>query len=301
MNDGEAFRDCEHIHAKNFRTFATYGIGYAARDSLFEDCLIGPGTRYGSYGTQRCVFWNTHFYGNQYALYYNSWDCRFINCNFGFDANDNELANQYDMRFYAIHSKFISCKLPSNPTIYQQNIQWQFGIYKFENWGRIADSHRIYHSYANSIKVDADGGGSRPNQRSGGSSAISEVETLSNIGYGVPYANVLSYIEPLGENKIWLQSNSTYNIRYYVQTDYTSLNSSELYLEVWYMGTSLDATISKEQSINSISTRSNQSDWSQYVEISITPLQTGWGRLFVRVNKYEAGKYIWIDPEPEVT
>ena len=140
--------------------------------------------------------------------------------------------------------------------------------------------------------VDADGSGDNPTQRSGGSSRVYKYVSQSNAIY---------IQESIFKHKLHISSTLTKTIRYYIQTDYTNLTSNEIYLEAIYPSSATDSSTSLISSTNSISTRTNQSDWSQYIEVTISPLNTGWIELSFRLGAYESGKKIWIDPQPEVT
>ncbi len=215
----------------------------------------------------------------------------FYNCSFGIDIDGKVITNNYNMQFSVGDYRYYNCKVePSLSGKYRaNNAAYARTYHRWENYNQVEGDHRLYSNFGDAFKIDADGSGDNPTQRGSGNSTIFEVQTesLCDKIYDYQYVAVI-------DQQIYVQADIQRTIRYYIQTDYTNgLSSDAIWLEAHYNTTSI-------QSINSVIIRSNQSDWSQYVEITVNPTQDGWLRIKLIVNDYESGKYIWIDPKPEV-
>jgi hypothetical protein len=99
--------------------------------------------------------------------------------------------------------------------------------------------------------------------------------------------------------RLWAAAGMSKTYRFYVQTDYVTLPSAELKLYGDYLDQGSGGHLATVASIQDIATRANQSDWSQYVEVAVTPAQDGYVNLYLRLMGYESGKKVWVDPKPE--
>jgi len=241
-----------------------------------------------------------NFFNNDYAQAQEIYDNEFRNCSWGYDQFGNERPNIGSDLNFIIHGsgRYINCTSPPGGWKYlNRNVSTYLGYHYFENMDGVIGDHRIYHAVGDVVKVDADGSGDNPTQRSGGGDTIYEVSTLSYCGFRNDVLANTGKIKVI-DHQVWVEP-ATKTFTYYIQSDYTSLPSSDIHLIAEYMG-SVDATVSETQSTESVTTRSNQSDWTQYVSVNLTAEQTGWVRLKLYVAAYESGKYIWIDPTLEV-
>ena len=89
--------------------------------------------------------------------------------------------------------------------------------------------------------------------------------------------------------------------RFYLQTDFAALAKSGLVLYGDYLDQATGGHLATRRATQEITTRANQNDWSQYVEVTINPAQDGYINLYLRLMGYEAGKKVWLDPQPWVT
>lgn len=182
-----------------------------------------------------------------------------------------------------------SCKAPSagtgtgpnaNTTSYSLIVTW-------DDLNKTPGSFKTVRNFGDITKVTFDDSSSRPAQRSGGSPTGLEVVTYS-LCLDSNYVKTLSY-------KIYAPTGSkTY--RFYIQSDYVSLPATEIYLVGTYISNASTNEYSTIQSTQAITTRSNSSDWTQYVDVTINPAAVGFVTLDLYVAGYESGKKIYVDP-----
>jgi hypothetical protein len=219
-------------------------------------------------------------------------NCRLFNCSIGKDVDGEILQSKFIMQFSGGTYEYYDCIVEpgwaEGDGQYRENAgAFAESYHRWENYNQVQGDYRLYANFGSSIKIDADGSGSYPTQRSNGNFTISEIITKSNCGIR------FNDFRPF-QQQIYAQADLPRTIRYYIQSDYTNvLTSDEIWLNVYYDTTNI-------QSTNTVSTRSNQSDWSQYIEVTINPTQDCWVKTEIYVNTYESAKYIWIDPKPEV-
>lgn len=300
--DGTKFVNCQgasnynlrlcsfnNIYAFSTQTYLTISYKCTTTNSHINGVAI-PYNSCADVESRDCYFYNNYYGTGQLNA-----ENLYINCITGKDEDGNTKSNMYDYYFHNFYEHFINCVWPASPNYLYRNLSSYQGIMYHEHFNQTLNDHRAIAAFHNSIKTDADGTGDNPTRRSGGNSTVFEIETLSNL------ESNNSNPTPILENQIWVGAGYTKTFRYYIQTDYVSLPSSEIYLTAEYLGSASNANISDVTSTQSISTRSNQSDWSQYVEVTLTQQQAGWVRLKLHVAGYESGKYIWVDPMVEVS
>jgi hypothetical protein len=288
------------------------GAPYGAVNTRFDNCWIA-GNTFGDRAGANSDFHNCKFIGNTNAMtahaaksrYYDCYfwenyytirtsnDADFYNCVIGFDTDGVERPNVYDLIYNVCRSNFINCKMPTSVVHYGRNSTTGGGFYFFENYNQTLGDHRIYDSWSTVLKIDADGTGDNPTQRNNGNYEIWEMSPLTYCGFNSRNKVILL------EQQIKAPSDLQRTFRYYVQTDFTAgLTSDEIWLFAEYYDT--DTSMVNIQSDEVIAIRSNQSDWSQYVEVTVNPAADTWVRLRLLAGAYESGKLIWVDPKPEV-
>lgn len=167
------------------------------------------------------------------------------------------------------------------------------GRFYCEDLNNVVGTHVIYDCFGKVEKVAADGSGSRPTQRSDGNDYIAEVTAYS-------YCTSLNPLE-IFRHQIYCVAGVTKTIRYYMQTTYTSLTSSKIVLTAEYYDGVSGGSRGITTSTQGVSTRSSQSDWSQYLEVTFTPAYDGFVELILNHMGYESGAYLWVDPLPVVS
>jgi|WetSurMetagenome_2_1015567.scaffolds.fasta_scaffold01970_2 hypothetical protein len=263
------------------------------------------GNYYGVMGLDK----NNKLYGYLYSNYqalsaFNSAD---MYCTFGYDANGVQKLNAVDLSFgyngYGMYPILYNCKLPPSPVFSGRNSGYVKGRAYFEHYKQVVNAHYICDCFGDITKILADGTDTKPTQRLGGNVDISEIVPQSNCGMNIPLNPGFATL-----NIFSIQLGATANIpktyRFYLQTDFTALTKANLVLYAEYLdnnpaGTGHTSTINSSQAGN-FTTRANQSDWSQYVEITVNPGLDGPVKFYLYLTQYEANKKVWVDPLPEV-
>ena len=175
--------------------------------------------------------------------------------------------------------------------ISQRNVAatW-WGAVAFHNYNQTSGDHRVYQNQLSSKVVDADGTGDNPSQRSGGSpTVINLFELQTNIDNDWELGDPIHQIN----HKFYVTGATTF--RYYIQSNFTStLAADEIFVSTHYCG---DKIVSDE----TVAARSGNTDWSQYIELTVSPSVDQMVELRLYLNAYEVGKLIWIDPQVVIT
>ena len=295
-----------HLNIKNTYCYSCNYALYSTGNSIVHNLRSYSGV-YDVYACYNTTISDSY---SGYSLYGDDYNflTKFVNYSKGFDHDDNEIPNQNHWRHSYGNPQYINCKFSPSGIFNdyehsESSISSGISDMRVENFNQIQGDNRVYSTFGYSRNIDADGQSDRPTQRVGGSSRVMEIQTRDWCGDGSAW---ISYPEnnyqpgthtfKAFEHQIWSTANIEKTIRYYIQTDYTfDLTSDMLCLGVTplYVPGSI-------MSDETISTRANQSDWSNYVEVTTTPSEDGWIRLEMIVFTYEENKKIWIDPKPEI-
>lgn len=243
---------------------------------------------------------NSVFKGRIYANnsgIYDGTGFLYQNAQFGFDLAGNQKNNTTDFRG-ANYSNIIlrACKFRSTGPVFTstRNTNGSLNSYCFENLNGVLGDDRVMGSFGDALRVDADGSSGRPQQRSGGGPDVIEITTQSN-------CSLNNYFNQFLKQQIWATAGVSRTYRYYVQTDYDSLPATEIELKAEYINDATNHTEGATVSDEAITTRSGNTDWSQYVEVTVNPSEDGWVRLSMKIMGYEATRKIWIDPVVSIT
>jgi len=191
--------------------------------------------------------------------------------------------------------KYVAPSLGLCVTPVLANVQYPRAIVYMENVNCVEGVNIIVDSLNTTIySVNADGTGDNPNLRTGGNLLIQEITPAVDIGLYGSFTRIKCF-----EHRIWKQA-GPYTVKYYVQTDFASLPAAECYLECEYRSSAIDTSTTMIKSANAIATRVDQSDWSQFMSVTINTLSEGWITLDCYVAGYESGKKVWIDPLPNI-
>ena len=245
-----------------------------------------------NYGTGHTV--SGPVYSNVTGFNYGNY---FITGKIGFTAANVSAPNTVDILLasgcYPV--RLVNAKTPNGwPTGITRNVVGQAGRVACEHYQQVAGAHYIFDAFGDLIKVAADGGGypARPAQRPGGNVNLVEVIPQSNCS-AVSYAQILNV-------RIWQAGGTTKTYRFYLTMTFAALAKAKLVLYADYLdqvSTGHLATVSSSAAGN-FTTQANNSDWSQYVEVTVTPDQDGLINLYLNLMQYESGKKVWVDPEP---
>jgi len=267
--------------------------GSSGFNSVFAGDFIGIGSGSASIGGSRNIYT-----GNIYSCYgvnYQAVDCKVIGGGIGYDRNGVAKANGVYGFAFAIGSwlTLSNVKMDTPPTFFAtgRNIATCQGRMGFEHYGQVANAHYVADNWGDIYKIVADGSGDNPSQRSGSGADVQKIIPQSNCAAS-------SYLE-IFNVRLWATAGVSKTYRFYVQTDFAALLTAALKLYGDYLDQGSGGHLATVSSTQNISTRSSASDWSQYVEVTMTPAQTGYINLYLRLMGYESGKKMWVDPKPE--
>jgi hypothetical protein len=169
---------------------------------------------------------------------------------------------------------------------YENQINYVENYIDIEAFNGDRNDPRCYGSFGRSHLVDADGTGSNPSQRLGGSERVWECVLYSNNAMWYSFLLPIDAAFLIGAGDV----PTTKTIRFYIQTDY-----------VGGIGCRISAMCNSgcKDSRGTITTRSSNSDW-QYAELELPITSDGWTTLRLRIWGYELNKLIWVDPLVEV-
>ena len=217
----------------------------------------------------------------------------------GYNQAGNSCPNATDLEFiYSSDIVFINTKFQTiPPTAADRNIKAYPGRFSFEHYNQVFGDHYICDAFGDINRVVADGSGDNPSQRTGGNANV--IESLPQ-----SLCSTTAWLE-LFNFRLWATAGVSKTYRFYVQTDFAALAKSALVLYGEYLdnnpaGTGHLATINTSGAGN-FTTRANAADWSQYVEVTMNPAQTGYVNLYLWLMGYEATKKVWVDPMPVVS
>ena len=262
------------------------------------------GSSYGCSG-----FWGGRIYGNVYANNYGYCGCldTVVYGAVGFDGNRNSKANTSDFEFQNLFGGFhtnskvicINAKTNSPPTFSNRNLFQDHGRVCFEHYLQQASSHYIFDVFGDLAKVLADGSGSLPSQRSGGSPYVEQVTPQSNCGGSVPCAPGLNNYLEIFNVRVDAAAGVAKTYTFYVQNNFgKTLTDAMLALYADYpdnnpAGSGHLSTV--RSSGVSIANRANQADWSQSISITVMPQIDGWVNLYLRLMD-GTNANLWVDP-----
>jgi len=161
-----------------------------------------------------------------------------------------------------------------------------------EHHDQVLNAHYTWFRNGDIEKVAADDSGVTPTQNSMGVSGGDVIECR----FVYSDVNEVSPLSPIRNHQVWAQADTTKTYRYYIQSNYTT-NITDIKLTAEYLDTASSGHIATKEATATIAPRSNTADWSQYIEIEVTPAEDGWVRLQLDIYQYEASKYVWVDPE----
>jgi hypothetical protein len=297
---------------------------YGLINSSFNGYIVNGGTIQG--GREGSVSGNiygcntalnapmNHIYANVYSCSVGlaSGDGAIMTGNLGFNGAGIAMANATTLNFGGggvsnaspiPDAILINSKTPSTLVITNRNNLIYVGRYRFEHYQQVANTHYICNAYGDVFKVPTggvgpDGVNDNPTQRSGGNA---DVIKACNIQTNCSASN---YLE-LFNIRLWAEASVSKTYRFYVQTTYATgsppLPTASFKLYGEYLDQGSGGRLATVSSTQDIATRANAADWTQYVEVTINPAQTGYINLYLRLMEYESGNKVWIDPMVAIT
>ena len=180
-------------------------------------------------------------------------------------------------------------------SIYSRNSAFVLGRISCEDHAQITGAHKIYDNMGDIIKTACDGTGDAPSvDPDGGHDYCVE---LSNIQSNCDSDNPLLAFK----HRIWATASVSKTYTYKIQTTYANLAIDDLVLTGTYLDESSGghrATIIDNSAINQ---RTDNTDWSQALAVTINPTQTGWVDLKIELKKYESLNEVYIWPAVEIS
>lgn len=282
------------IYNASKTTISAYCIGNNNAYVYCEECILSGNT----FGNNNAVAYGLHtritgnFYSNVYSL--QKIQGGIFTGRLGYNAADSPVADSVNISLSgSFDCVFLNAKTLNPPTFSGRNTASNKGKARFEHYLQVANDHYIFDVFGDIVKTLADGTGDNPTQRSGGGADVFEVIPLGN-------CTAANYLEILNV-RVWAPAGVSRTYRYCVQSTFASLPTANFKLYGEYLDQGSGGHLATVSSTQNITTRSNQSDWSQYVEVTVTPVQEGWVNLYLRLMGYESGKKVWVDPALSVT
>jgi hypothetical protein len=291
-----------NIHWQNCYLAGITSPAFSCNRHYFDNCTIATSWNIAQ-GLWDSEWRNCYIINSSYGLN-NAATIKLVNCEFGWDMFGNSRPNTYDLGYANVYCTHLNSRVPDGGWGFRDRTSvYNAGWHRMENEDGVAETHVIYDNQSTVTKVDADGSGSHPTQRAGGNATVWYQVALSQLGrkIGAPYDVGRFTTRVIDGQQIYAQADLQRTIRYYIQSSYdTTLDSDMMVLTAEYVNSG-DTTVDTIVSTETIAPRSNQSDWSQYVEVTINPTYDCWVRLYLDVGPlYVSGKYVWVDPKPEV-
>ena len=216
-------------------------IAYAPASTMTSVNLRGKLCACGAYGGLKGAIWNcnvyadmygcgggtsgnlTKYFGNVYSCQIGFQDCADVvmSGNLGYDGAGNSRANTTDFHFQnsGLNLSLRNALCPDPPIFGNRNTLSSRGRVTCEHYGQVAGSQRSFDAYGDLVKVTADGSGSLPSQRAGGSPDVMQVTPQSNCGTAIPGGSILSYLE-IFNVRVWATAGVAKTYRFYIQNNF---------------------------------------------------------------------------------
>jgi len=308
-NCSRAFEQAEHINAATSDCLACYEVfGTRVYDATIQDaigcCYISDACTYlklrdmvsccylsGSISAKMEITGSAYL--NFSAI--GGVACVTVEGNIGYTPTGILKANNYDFKFPTT-GKINNSLMPTSPVFSGRNTHGYPGYIRSENHNQVAGAQYTFDAFGDVIKEAADGTGDNPSQRPGGCSNVIEVVPQSNCDDD-------AVLEIFGFDEVFIYQDVTTakTYRVYIQTDFVTLPAEELVLTARYPSSAITGATTDVDSVGGVSTRTTQGDWSQYLEVSVTPSRVGLVEFRLELRGYEAGKKVWVDPTISVS
>jgi len=270
--------------------------------TVVDRCIVegdGVNARWGIDGAVGGAFIikNSAIYGFAIGLYSHTipW-IRLENVNLGV-----EIANTIDIQL-ADSGKIYGRDVAIPNELFGYNYASQSEV-SIENFGKVLGVHKRWNGQGTITKQTADGTGDLPNARPDGAANVLEIlyDLVSTITQ-MPAPWLADWAcDVLVHTFEALASSKTY--RYYVQS-MDDLLASELWLELEYVKTydgTDKYTVVTVKSDETIAARSDNNDWTQYIEVpNIQPAVGSKVRIRCKCAYEHASNKIFIDPNVEI-
>ena len=86
-----------------------------------------------------------------------------------------------------------------------------------------------------------------------------------------------------------------------MQTTYAGITAGNLKLTAEYLDEGSGGHLGEETNAPAINIRTDDTDWTQTLAVTVDPSQTGWIDFMIELMEYQAGDEVWIWPHVEVS
>ena len=173
-------------------------------------------------------------------------------------------------------------------TLYYNHASYGPQFMSCESFNGDPEDPRLYGMHGAFAMVDADGTGVEPSVRSGGHTRVWKGAMLSNCIRPRYMLVPVSTDVFVGAGSVPV----TKTVKIYYQTNYTTDVGYDAIL--YFNDGMVTAT-------GVLTARSNQADWSNYIELSKSITVEGFVGFKIRIWGYESAKYVWFDPIMSIT
>ena len=297
-------------------TFYAYGINYGSGHTTTTITGCSTGINYGSGHTTTTItgcssgsssgsgHTATTITGCSYGIYLGSGHtattiagCSYGICYGSYNFVRNLSGNSTDLNETgSVYSR--DGIIPATPSISDVNTLGAMSKLFSDHHAGVFDAYRIFQCMGNTTKVTAGEGSPTPDQRSGG---CTENIELSNLQSNLSDDPKGLWAWDTDAVKIWATADAAKTYRFYIQSTFALTAAAELVLRAEYLDDAGDTGMATIDSDETITARSGITDWSQYIEVSVTPARTGWIFFDIKLYKYDSGGQVFIDPLLEIS
>ena len=189
--------------------------------------------------------------------------------------------------------------LSATPLILGRNTQYApGGRLLMEDAGDVAGVHKIIDMYGDIIKTACDGTGDAPSvDPNAGHDYCIEV---SNLQSNLSTSTIVVF--DYEDIRVWATASISKIYTFKCQTTMTVLGTpGRLVLTASYLSNAVTTVRTEVTYEAGIAVRSNDSDWTQTVYVTINPAQTGWVNFRLELKYYESGKVLYVWPDPIIS
>lgn len=293
------FIGCLFQQTQNTPCLNIAAIAGAAVRSIFEGNGAGANQR-GVTGYQArlkdCAIWGMGGFG----LAASSYNCALENVNIGVEVPNAT----FDVSVGLCAVMGFDVKLGGTNGIFSANPYTpggdRNGQMVIENYGKVLGAHAAFHiaSTMRVFSVAVVEGSGDPQKRGGGASDVMEFQQTG--------ARLLDYTtDRWAAFRIWAPAGVTKTYRLYCQNkDHAGgILPAEFKLRGRYISAFYDAASYQHATVESdetIALRTGAGDWSQYVEVALTPAADGWVTLELLGAWNDTAARLYVDPQVAV-
>ena len=281
----------------NNNCFFSYAIatGFYTIGSGYDFQSLNSTIRNSNYGFYSGA--NHTVSGNVYSNYYgfSSGTNYTVSGRIGYNGSDVSAPNITSDIYTNGANKYNLCnaKLPLAGLNVRRNLNGYATRVYCEHHDRTVHAHKIYDNNGDVVKTACDGTGDAPSiDPDGGNDNCIE---LSNIQSLCNSNNPLIAIE-FEKYRIWAITGVEKTYTFKIQTTYAGITAGNLKLTARYLDEVSEGHLGEETNAPAVNQRGDDTDWTQTLAVTVTPLQTGWISFEIKLMEYESGNEVYIWP-----